>query len=81
MYAPLVMVSGNDTIDWADSLASSVTANAAGSSYLVKLKPWKWSDGKPITAQDVAFSANLILQDYFNAVQGFTQMSWVTISH
>jgi len=63
MYAPLVMVSGQDTIDWTDSLASSVSSNAQGSRFVVTLKPWKWSNGKPITAQDVAFSADLILQD------------------
>ncbi len=61
MYAPVVMASSQDTIDWQDSLASSISANKSGSRYVVKLKHWNWSNGKPITAQDVAFTADVIV--------------------
>jgi peptide/nickel transport system substrate-binding protein len=62
MWAPVVMVSGKDTVDWKDSLAQSITPNANDSQFTVKLNHWKWSNGKPITAQDVAFTTNLLLQ-------------------
>ncbi|MDA8343883.1 MAG: ABC transporter substrate-binding protein [Thermaerobacter sp.] len=62
MWAPVVMVSGQDTIDWADSLASKITPSNNDQTFTVTLKPWKWSNGTPITAQDVAFTANLLLQ-------------------
>lgn len=62
MWAPLVMVSGQDTIDWADSIAKSITPSNNDQTFTVSLKNWNWSNGKPITAQDVAFTANLVLQ-------------------
>jgi peptide/nickel transport system substrate-binding protein len=62
MWAPLVMVSSSDTIDWADSLAQSITPNSNDTAFTVVLKPWKWSNGQPITAEDVAFTTNLLLQ-------------------
>jgi peptide/nickel transport system substrate-binding protein len=62
LWAPVVMVSGKDTIDWADSLAKSITPNANDSQYTVQLNNWDWSNGQPITAQDVAFTANTLIQ-------------------
>ncbi len=61
MWAPVVMVSGSDTIDWADSLASKITTNANDTQYTVTLKNWKWSNGKAITAADVAWTTNVLL--------------------
>jgi peptide/nickel transport system substrate-binding protein len=61
MWAPVVMVSGSDTIDWADSLASKITTNANDTQYTVTLKNWNWSNGQPITAQDVAWTTNVLL--------------------
>ncbi len=61
MWAPVVMVSGSDTIDWADSLASKITANANDTQFTVTLKNWKWSNGKMITGDDVAWTTNVLL--------------------
>ena len=61
MWSPVVMVSGKDTIDWADSLASKITTNANDTQYTVTLKNWNWSNGKPITAQDVAWTTDVLL--------------------
>ena len=61
MWAPVVMVSGSDTIDWADSLASKITPNANDTQFTVTLRNWKWSNGQKITAQDVAWTTNVLL--------------------
>ena len=61
MWAPVVMVSGTDTIDWTDSLASKITTNANDTKFTVTLKNWNWSNGKAITAQDVAWTTNVLL--------------------
>jgi len=61
MWAPVVMVSSSDTIDWSDSLASKITTNANDTQYTVTLKNWKWSNGKAITADDVAWTTNVLL--------------------
>ena len=61
LWAPVVMVSSTDTIDWSDSLASKITPNADDSQFTVTLKNWKWSNGQPITADDVAWTTNVLL--------------------
>jgi peptide/nickel transport system substrate-binding protein len=60
LYRPLLWVDHNIQIDYARSIASSVTTKD-GQHYFVKLNPkWHWSNGQPVTAQDVAFSFDLI---------------------
>lgn len=45
-------------------IAQSLTANEQGDSYTVKLrKDVSWHDGEPLTAEDVAFTINLIKSD------------------
>jgi peptide/nickel transport system substrate-binding protein len=62
MYDPLFQLNSKGAIDYAISIARSIKANAAGTVYTVDLKPtWRWSDGTPVTAQDVLFTWNLIL--------------------
>ncbi len=60
MYLPLLWYSGVNQIDWSRSIASSVTANADDTSFTVKLRPWHWSDGVPISADDVLYAWDLI---------------------
>ncbi len=61
MYKGLFHVASNGTIDLGRSIASSITWNKAGTVYTVKMNPkWKWSNGTPVTAQDVQFTWNLI---------------------
>jgi len=61
MYQPLLEINGKGAIDYADSVASSIGANAAGTVFTVHLNPkWHWSDGSPVTAKDLLFTWNLI---------------------
>lgn len=61
LYKPLLYFSSNDQFDPAHSLAQSVTWNKAGTVYTVKLNPkWHWSNGHPVTAQDVVFTYRIM---------------------
>ena len=55
------------------SLAYQPTFSADGRTATIKLKGWKWSDGKTITARDVEFWINLFRNDrsgYANYIPG-----------
>lgn len=61
MFQPLFWVNGNTLeIDWSRSIASSITTPDSGLTYDVKMRPWIWSDGTPVTSADVAYSWHLI---------------------
>ena len=61
MYEPLIHISRTDGIDYHRSLAKSVTYNAQGTRYVITLnKKWHWSNGRPVTAQDVVFTWNIL---------------------
>ena len=61
MYKPLLRISAKDAINYHRSLASSVTVNSQGTRYVVKLhSKWHWSNGQPVTAQDVVFTYQLV---------------------
>ncbi len=61
MYKGLFHVAPNGTVDFSRSIASSITWNKSGTVYTVKMNPkWHWSNGTPVTAQDVQFTWNLI---------------------
>lgn len=61
MYKPLFHVGPNAKIDFSRSIASSVTWNANGTVYTVQMNPkWHWSDGQPVTANDVLFDWKMI---------------------
>lgn len=59
LYRPLVWIGNDDRMDPARSLAASITPNAANTEFRVTLKPWRWSDGAPITADDAIFAIEL----------------------
>ncbi len=62
MYVPLLHISKSDGIDYARSLASSVTWNKAGTVYTITLnKKWKWSNGTPVTSADVVWTAKVMM--------------------
>jgi len=56
MFRPLVWIGPDDTQDVARSLAESVTPLDGTTRMRVVLKPWHWSDGAPVTADDVVFT-------------------------
>jgi peptide/nickel transport system substrate-binding protein len=60
LFQPLVWIGPKYTVDWSDSLAQSVTWNRAGTVYRITLKPWRWSDGRPVTAKDVLFTWSVL---------------------
>ena len=47
-----------------ESLYSSLTWSDNDSVITIVLKPWKWSDGAPITARDFTFVYNLLKANY-----------------
>lgn len=50
-------------------LAATITPDATGKVWTVKLRDnLKWSDGEPITAEDVIFTANLIKNPAVNSI-------------
>jgi peptide/nickel transport system substrate-binding protein len=56
MFRPLVWIAPDDTEDTARSLAASITPLDGATRMRVVLKPWHWSDGAPVTADDVRFT-------------------------
>lgn len=61
MYKPLITLNGNGSINYSRSIASKITPNAAGTSFTVTMNPkYKWSNGHPVTAQDVLFTWKII---------------------
>ncbi len=61
MYKPLIWINNDYTINWKSSVADKITYNNQGTVYHIFLNPkWKWSDGTPVTAQDVLFSWQVI---------------------
>ena len=62
LYRPLIWVGQNGQPDPARSLAQSVTVNAANTQFTLTLKPWRWSDGTPVTSDDVLYAYSLITE-------------------
>jgi peptide/nickel transport system substrate-binding protein len=57
MYRPLIMFNDKDQVDYARSLVSNITPNANGTEYTLTLShKYRWSNGDPITANDVVFT-------------------------
>jgi peptide/nickel transport system substrate-binding protein len=62
LYRPLIWVGRGVTIDWSESLASAIDINADDTVFTVTLKSYEWSDGKPVTADDLLYDWSLIKQ-------------------
>ncbi|PSR21449.1 MAG: ABC transporter substrate-binding protein [Sulfobacillus acidophilus] len=61
MYLPLIAVSKKDTVNYAQSLASAITVNKTDTQFVIHLSHrYRWSNGQPVTAQDVVFTWDLI---------------------
>ena len=59
MYPILLWINRFNAIDWSRSLASAVTTSD-NVTFTVTMRPWHWSDGVPLTANDVAYFFGLI---------------------
>lgn len=61
LYPPLLWINDKLGIDWKDSVATKVTWNKAGTVYHVSMNPrLSWSDGTPVTSQDVIWDWQMI---------------------
>jgi peptide/nickel transport system substrate-binding protein len=59
MFMQLIWIDPQHHIDYSRSLASAVATPDNGTTFNVALRPWHWSDGVPVTAQDVLYTFNL----------------------
>ncbi len=57
---------GKAVVNPQESLYSSLTYSQNDSVITMVLKPWKWSDGVPITSRDFTFVYNLLKVNYLN---------------
>lgn len=61
IYQPLIYLNDKYEIVPQNSVASKITYNSAGTVYHVFIgKQWKWSNGSPVTAQDLLFTWNVV---------------------
>lgn len=61
MYRPLIYLSPTNQVDYGRSLVSKIAVNPSGTVYTMTLShKYRWSNGKPITAQDVVFTWQII---------------------
>lgn len=57
LHEPLIRMSGENGMDWEPGLATDFTASDDATEYTINLREdAKWSDGTPITAEDVVYS-------------------------
>jgi peptide/nickel transport system substrate-binding protein len=65
MWRPLYWYGKGATpsINYSLSIGNPPTYSANGKTVTITLKPYKWSDGKPVTARDVQFWQNLVAAD------------------
>lgn len=69
MYKPLYWFGGHNdqpTVDYGLSPAQAPKYAADGRSVTITMKGWKWSDGEPVDAQDVAFWMNMVKAEKAN---------------
>ena len=60
LFRPLVWVGPGLRIDREASLASAIDVSADDTVFTVTVKPYVWSDGRPVTADDVLYDWSLI---------------------
>jgi len=61
MYLSLLWISRHDTIEYSRSIASGITVSNHDQTYTIHMNPkWHWSNGTPVTAQNVAYDWQLM---------------------
>lgn len=60
LYWPLIWIGNKIEIRWHKSLARSIQVSHHDTTYTISIHHWKWSNGRAITAADVAYSFDLI---------------------
>jgi peptide/nickel transport system substrate-binding protein len=71
-YLVYVGDGGKSIVNPQESLFSSLTYSDNDKMITIVLKPWRWSDGAPITSRDFTFVYNLLKANY-NDWLGYTQ--------
>lgn len=62
MFRPLLWIGTNLQVDWRKSIAQSIKVSPDRRHFMIHLKPWQWSDGRPVTAGDVLACLRMIQQ-------------------
>jgi peptide/nickel transport system substrate-binding protein len=62
LFRPLVWIGEDDRMDAARSLAASITPLDGNTRLRILLKPWRWSDGVPVTADDAVYTWERIVK-------------------
>lgn len=61
MYKPLLDVTKNNTINYGRSLVNHIATNQGDTVFTLHMNPaYHWSNGKPVSAQDVVFTWNIM---------------------
>jgi peptide/nickel transport system substrate-binding protein len=60
LYPTLLWIGRDLKINLQRGLVESISVDKSQRVFTLKLKPWQWSDGKPVTAADVVFDVHLI---------------------
>jgi len=61
MYMPLLWINRTDQISYPKSIASGIAISHHDTVFTISIKPnWQWSNGQPVTAQNVLFDWSLI---------------------
>jgi peptide/nickel transport system substrate-binding protein len=74
---------GKSVVNPQESLFSKLTYSDNDKVLTIVLKPWKWSDGVPITSRDFTFVYNLLkwnYNDWFDYVQGLFPVDVAKVS-
>jgi len=69
MYRPLYWFGGHNdqpTVDYGLSVAQPPSYSSNGRTVTIKLKPWKWSNGESLNADDVLFWMNMVKAERAN---------------
>ena len=62
LFRPLLWFAPDHSIDWSLSHATTIDVQEGGKVFVVTLKPITWSDGVPVTADDVLYAFELMKQ-------------------
>lgn len=60
MYYGLLWINREHQIDFSRSLATKIDVSKDDTVFTVSLRPWKWSDGQPVTSADVKYTFDMI---------------------
>lgn len=60
LYDGLLWINRDHEITWSRSIASSIVVSDDATTFTVTMRPWRWSDGVTVTANDVEFTFDLI---------------------